>query len=698
MNVEMDETHTSPPGALPGLRPRILMGVSLDVLPCAGRLSRAVPGVLRGLLPGVLPGTLPNVLCFPRAVSRARGAPPIIALSMKKIMSRLILLALATLAMLVPAGAGRAADAFDFPDFPQYLKTVETIRGLTFTGPVAKARQSPRDFRRFVRGEIDRDLPAPRAGCTARALGLLGLLPERFDLRQAYEDILLGQVAAYYNPLTGTFYIVQKDLPPEVLKPTVLHELAHALQDQRFALEKRMDALRGVTNEDAENAFRFLAEGEATYVMTLGTLRDAGIAPDRQPDMVDRAVGMTAGLGREAVVSQMKELASMLDPELAGTVDELGSVPEYLFRTLLAPYSIGQRAVHLAYRRGGWAAVNDLWKNPPSSTELFLHPEKLAETKRDEPVKVAVPDISSALGAGYAPACENTLGELGTEIALEETLPAAAPGERDPIADTGSVASAGGTSDEKPPGAPKKVETKDGTAPKAADQDAAGARERIRNEGNDSTNAGGGASDAKPPDAPAKVGAREGSDANKEIRDRAARAASGWGGDRYRVFEKKGRGTVVVWRTVWDTEGDAGKFADALWDTFAKRLPGGSGSISILDGASSTSDRAASELHERQDPGPAGPFSPRNLYGLGIRVPAGDPAVTAALLIARRQKEVTFIAGATAAQARAALAALDPFFAYAGGEGKAGDHPAAGQPPVLPPLPQGGAETTSPKP
>jgi hypothetical protein len=552
---------------------------------------------------------------------------------MKKTTSFLILLVLVAVATLVPPGAAETtqADNFAFPDFPQYLKTVETIRGLSFTGPVAKARQSPREFRRFVRGEIDRDLPAARAGCTARALGLLGLLPERFDLRKAYEDILLGQVAAYYNPLTGTFYIVQKDLPPEVLKPTVLHELAHALQDQQFALEKRMDALRGLANEDAENAFRFLAEGEATYVMTLGTLRDAGIDPDKQPDMVDKAVGMTAGLGREEVVSQVKELASMLDPELAGTVDALGSVPEYLFRTLLAPYSIGQRAVHLAYRRGGWAAVNDLWKNPPSSTELFLHPEKLAETKRDEPVKVAVTDISSALGPGYAPACENTLGELGTEIALEETLPATAPGRA-------------GTAES-------------GAAPTDADPGA-----------------------------------------TPEVRDRAARAAAGWGGDRYRVFEKKGRGTVVVWRTVWDTEGDAGKFADALWDSFGKRLPGGTGSISVLDGGSSTSDSAASEIYERQGPGPAGPFGPRNFYGLGIRVPHGDPAATAALLIARRQKEVTFIAGATAAQARAALAALDPFFAHAGGEGKAGDRPAAGQPPVLPPLPQGGAETTSPKP
>ena len=58
-----------------------------------------------------------------------------------------------------------------------------------------------------------------------------------------------------------------------LMEPTVVHELTHALQDQTFGLESRMKGLRAASNEDVENAFRFLVEGEATYVMMLAALR-----------------------------------------------------------------------------------------------------------------------------------------------------------------------------------------------------------------------------------------------------------------------------------------------------------------------------------------------------------------------------------------------------------------------------------------
>src|SRR5207247_4496589 len=126
---------------------------------------------------------------------------------------------------------------------------------------------------------------------------------------------------------------------------------------------------------------------------------------------------------------------------------------------------------HGAYRRGGWAAVNDLWKNSPVSTELFLHPEKLQSAKRDEPVAVEVPDISAALGPGYAPACENTLGEFETEMMLEATLPSLGPaspaGERhDAPADTSDPGRTPAATSENEPSAARAKSTRgSGPAP-----------------------------------------------------------------------------------------------------------------------------------------------------------------------------------------------------------------------------------------
>lgn len=48
------------------------------------------------------------------------------------------------------------------------------------------------------------------------------------------------------------------------------------------------------------------------------------------------------------------------------------------------------------------------------------------------------------------------------------------------------------------------------------------------------------------------------------------RAAAGWGGDRYEVYEKDGE-VSIAWFSVWDTEKDAVEFAEACGRVFAKR-------------------------------------------------------------------------------------------------------------------------------
>ena len=45
---------------------------------------------------------------------------------------------------------------------------------------------------------------------------------------------------------------------------------------------------------------------------------------------------------------------------------------------------------------------------------------------------------------------------------------------------------------------------------------------------------------------------------------RAVEAATGWGGDRFAVYEKAGGGRLLVWVTDWDSEADAREFRTAL--------------------------------------------------------------------------------------------------------------------------------------
>ncbi len=52
------------------------------------------------------------------------------------------------------------------------------------------------------------------------------------------------------------------------------------------------------------------------------------------------------------------------------------------------------------------------------------------------------------------------------------------------------------------------------------------------------------------------------------------RAAAGWGGDRYDVYERSGE-AIVIQMTAWDTEADAAEFATAYAKRTSLRYPGG---------------------------------------------------------------------------------------------------------------------------
>jgi hypothetical protein len=58
------------------------------------------------------------------------------------------------------------------------------------------------------------------------------------------------------------------------------------------------------------------------------------------------------------------------------------------------------------------------------------------------------------------------------------------------------------------------------------------------------------------------------------VKDRAAEASEGWGGDRFVVVRRKDDRLIGELATVWDSAADATQFADAYAASLAKRFPG----------------------------------------------------------------------------------------------------------------------------
>ena len=104
----------------------------------------------------------------------------------------------------------------------------------------------------------------------------------------------------------------------------------------------------------------------------------------------------------------------------ASSDDSLARVPLAVRTELLFPYIDGFNFVRQAYRQAGndYAALDDLFKNPPESTAQLLHPEKYRN--HVHPVDVQLADVAARLGPDWRKVGSGVLGELDSRIVLEQ--------------------------------------------------------------------------------------------------------------------------------------------------------------------------------------------------------------------------------------------------------------------------------------
>lgn len=246
------------------------------------------------------------------------------------------------------------------------MKTVEKLRGLTFEHPVVQRTITRAELPTILRAQMEKSLPysPDDYALILRALQLVD--NGTSDLVGSMLDLYQSQVLAFYDPLTHTYYAIDQ-LPPaaagmmdgEIMRESVaIHELTHAMQDQRFHLGVRDRELQKDT--DASLALHALMEGEATLVMIDYVLNRAG---QKMDDML--ADPETLSL----LMSSLGGADKTLDP----------STPKYFAESLKFPYSEGLKVVIDGYRRGGWKMVDKMDENPPRSTREILHPSEYFE-------------------------------------------------------------------------------------------------------------------------------------------------------------------------------------------------------------------------------------------------------------------------------------------------------------------------------
>ncbi len=274
---------------------------------------------------------------------------------------------------------------------------VESLAALPFRRPPRLGVSSRETLESFLLGHLDEEWPTGRAGAVRDAYARLGLMPDTLDLRGLLRDLYLEQVVGYYDPDADTLF-VRSDVDTALVRPVLVHELVHALQDQHLDLDSLTDALSD--RNDRATAARSALEGHATYVMVEW--------------MMERQTGGDVDLTRLPDLSSLLGGADLTS--LAG-MPALSGAPEVIRETMVFPYVGGLGMVHALWRsRPGRPAPLGRWM--PASTEQVLHPGRLLSDPPDEPTEIR----PGPTPEGWREVHADGLGELETRIWLEAHL------------------------------------------------------------------------------------------------------------------------------------------------------------------------------------------------------------------------------------------------------------------------------------
>jgi hypothetical protein len=274
----------------------------------------------------------------------------------------------------------------------QVVGQVPAIRGLQPKQNVPYRFISQDQFSALFQQEFDKDNPPAQLAAEESFEKRIGLLPAAANLKSLVTQLYSSQVAAFYDPNTKQFTVIQRDStfgPSD--KIFVAHEYDHALQDQYWHLNET--DIKDPSQGDAAAANLALVEGDATALMYQWAF--ANLTP--------------------AEIAQ-----AVTDSGSPGDQQVLNSMPLLLREQLTFPYVDGLQFVSAlqASGAGGWPEVNKAWDKRPSSTEQIMHPEKYLAG--EAPVPVSLSDFAGRLGAGWKTNYIQTMGELETGIWLAD--------------------------------------------------------------------------------------------------------------------------------------------------------------------------------------------------------------------------------------------------------------------------------------
>ncbi len=216
---------------------------------------------------------------------------------------------------------------------------------------------------------------------------LLGLIPQGFRYAQCFIDSYSIEAAAFYDARRDEMIVPDWFVTPKAI---LVHEAAHALQDQYFDLLKIGRSPSVYT--DSYLAAGALIEGDAMQVERKFSDHNLN---ETQDEEVIRDQGLAA-----------------LAPDC--------TLPPALLDLFYFQYDHGSLFAQKILARGGLPLLNSAFRNPPHATEEIIHPEKYPLSPTEFRT-ITSPKLSSDLKRmGFVLTYSETLGEMMTRSILKD--------------------------------------------------------------------------------------------------------------------------------------------------------------------------------------------------------------------------------------------------------------------------------------
>jgi len=299
------------------------------------------------------------------------------------------------LAVVLAVSSTPVTDAAVRTEVDRLVVQVSAARHLPFRGAL-QARAITRDAADAqVAAALAARITTSDLGAEEQMFKRLGLIARAADYAKLWVAGPSTATVATYDPASRRL-LVPDFLPLDGQRVALIHEIAHAIADQRFDLRSFLapppQALSPLSG-DAVRARLALVEGDATLT-TLEVVDPSGafLRPTALASIADR-LRAAAGEGR---------------PGWLGALGRFVHVDGLLF-------------VARARGRQAWPAIDALWRDPPASSEQLLHPDKYDSCESPIPI----PESALPMLPGFdAPKTSDVLGELVIRTWLSTALPA----------------------------------------------------------------------------------------------------------------------------------------------------------------------------------------------------------------------------------------------------------------------------------